>query len=481
MNVLVRSGRPHVVIIGGGFSGAAVVLHLAHAHGPDDLEITVIEPRSFLGGGVAYSSEEPAHRVNVPATRMSMFSDDPDHFDRWLSANGELDRDREALWTNGDAYPRRRVFGRYVEAQLHAYLASGRVRHIRALATRIEKTAASWTVTTERGERLTATFVVLAVTHPAPAVPEALSGIAQERGFVANPYASDALAEIDTTAKVLIVGSGLTSADMVAELDRRGHRGGILAISRHGLRSRGHPAKRCEPFGDFAADPARTALELLRRVRATVRAASGSGGSWHSVLDRLRSDGLVIWSALSPEERYRLVRRLRVFWDVHRFRIAPQVEAVLERRLSEGFFANIAASLVAARRQGDLLAVSFRRRGQREIETLRFDAVINTTGPAHRTILEQNPALRGLADHGILRLDRYGLGLETNGASRAISSDGVPVATLLVAGPLARGAFGELMGLPEVARHAQAVAAEVGTMLGRNAAGINGLGKADQG
>ncbi|RWE83358.1 MAG: hydroxyacylglutathione hydrolase, partial [Mesorhizobium sp.] len=260
--------------------------------------------------------------------------------------------------------------------------------------------------------------------------------------------------------------SGLTSADTVAELDRRGHRGRILAVSRHGLRSRGHPQVRGEPFGDFTAAPATTALGLLEDIRSTLAAADAGGVNWQSVFDQLRLQGPAIWSALKKDERTRLVRRLRAFWDVHRFRIAPQVQAVLDRRHAEGTFDNIAASLVASNDDGDGLAVTLRRRGQRQFETMHFDAVINTTGPAHGKTLRTNPALRALAAAGLIRLDRHGLGIATGRDSRAAGPDGEPVPGLFIAGPLARGTFAELMGLPEVARHAQAVASEIESRLG---------------
>ncbi|RWL36256.1 MAG: hydroxyacylglutathione hydrolase, partial [Mesorhizobium sp.] len=85
-------------------------------------------------------------------------------------------------------------------------------------------------------------------------------------------------------------------------------------------------------------------------------------------------------------------------------------------------------------------------------ETMHFDAVINTTGPAHGKILRTNPALRSLGDAGLIRIDSHGLGIATGRDSRAVGPDGEPVPGLFIAGPLARGTFGELMGLPEVAR-----------------------------
>jgi len=236
---------------------------------------------------------------------------------------------------------------------------------------------------------------------------------------------------------------------------------------RAGLRSRGHPDIRGEAFGDFASEPATTALLLLKTIRATLAAAQAANVNWQSVFDQLRLQGPVLWAALAPSERARLVRRLRVFWDVHRFRIAPQIASVLDRRKAAGTFDTIAARLVASNDEGENLAVSFQRRGQTRIETARFDAVINTTGPAHGRALQLNPALRSLAEAGLIRVDAYGLGIETNLDSRAIGRDGEAVAGLFVAGPLARGTFGELMGLPEVARHAQMVASEIARLVDR--------------
>jgi uncharacterized NAD(P)/FAD-binding protein YdhS len=466
VNALPPARRLRVAIIGGGFSGAAVAWHLAQAHRPERLSISVIEPRPALGGGLAYSSEEPSHRVNVPAIRMSMAPDDPQHFARWLAGSGELERDGDAIWKNGDAYPRRRVFGRYVAEHLAPYIETGAVSHVEGQATRVirEADGEGWTVHTSAGP-VAADIVILAVTHPAPAIPAALASLAEAPGFVADPYAASALAGIDPDASVLIVGSGLTSADMVAELDRRGHRGRILALSRRGLRSRGHPDARGEPFGDFASAPATSALGLLRNIRATLASAREANVNWQSVFDQLRLQGPVLWAALAPPERARLVRQLRVFWDVHRFRIAPQIASVLDRRQAAGTFDTIAARLVASNDEGESLAVSFQRRGQTRIETARFDVVVNTTGPAHGQALQLNPALRSLAEAGLIGVDAYGLGIATNLDSRAIGQDGGAVAGLFVAGPLARGTFGELMGLPEVARNAQLVAGEIARLV----------------
>lgn len=61
----------HVVIVGGGFTGTALAIHLARL-GKAGLSVTIVEPRPQLARGVAYATQDPAHRVNVPADRMQL-------------------------------------------------------------------------------------------------------------------------------------------------------------------------------------------------------------------------------------------------------------------------------------------------------------------------------------------------------------------------------------------------------------------------
>ncbi len=79
-----------VGILGGGLSGAAVAIHLAR-QATVPLEILVVEPRAQLGAGLAYSTDEPAHRINVPASKMDILGDAPVHFEAWALAQGEID------------------------------------------------------------------------------------------------------------------------------------------------------------------------------------------------------------------------------------------------------------------------------------------------------------------------------------------------------------------------------------------------------
>lgn len=452
-----------ILIVGGGFTGAAVAFHLARSEPGPSPRITVVEPRSVLGAGLAYSTGDPTHRINVPARRMSLVTSEPEHFADWLASNtGSLgDADEYAL--GGERFPARAVFGRYVAAHLAPLLAAGRVRHLRARAIRATAAEGGYRVVLDDGVAVRTSALVLAASHPAPAIPEPLRAVAGSPGFYGDPYDHDALDRIGRDESVLIVGTGLTMADIVASLSARGHRGRILALSRHGLRSLGHSAQAVDAFGEFALNPAGTAGDLLRRVRRSVTEAAHFGVPWQAVLDRVRQQGPAIWQALPLLERRRLVRHLRTLWDVHRFRIAPQVEAVLDRRVADGTLKIAAARVIAsaAAPEGGL-DIAIRRRGRSEVERRRFDAVVVTTGPAHADIVRTEPLIAGLAGDGLVGLDPTGLGLWTGEDGRARRPrDGSTVDDLFVAGPLARGTFGELMGLPEVAAYAAFIAAQV--------------------
>lgn len=461
---------PLIAIVGGGFTGAAVAFHLARRleerRSSGWPEIVVIEPRAILGAGLAYSTPEPAHRINVPASKMSLVSEDPGHFARWLGGAGVLPDDPAAVTDRGDAFPQRGVFGRYVAEALEPDIAAGRIRHERQRALSVHRREdGRFGMLLEKGETVVADFVALATTHPLPATPGPLEPLLGVAGYIADPYDLQALAGIAKDSRVLVVGNGLTAADIVATLDRTGHQGTITALSRHGLRSRGHAPVPAEPFGNFVDSPETTALGLLHRVRRSVRVAAEAGIGWHAVLDTVRNQGSALWTALPETEQKRLVRHLRSFWDVHRFRIAPQVEAVLDRRTAAGTFVAIAASLEAGRPEADRLSVTFRRRHAGESETEFFDAVINTTGPAHRSTVTRPGPIQSLSAEGLVRLDRVGLGLDTAPDGRAIGADGRPVPGLYVAGPLARGTVGELMGLLEVTRYAEFIAGELAHQL----------------
>lgn len=458
--------RPVIAIVGGGFTGAAVAANLARNPGIDGATIVVFEPRARLGAGLAYDTDNPAHRINVPAARMSLIPDDPDDFLNWMVERGEPHGDPEALAADGNLYPRRAVFGRYVGEFIAPFLKCGKVEHRRECIAHIERRGSRWWVSTSAGTELLADIVVIATTHPAPCAPRGVDhALHGHPRYVPDSTVAGALACIRADDHVLVVGNGLTAADVIASLRLADHRGPVVALSRRGLRSRGHAARPQEPFGDFTSEPARTALELLKRVRRAVREAAEIGTSWHGVFDALRSQGGQVWRSLPVAERRRLVHHLRPFWDVHRFRVAPQVDGAILHGLEQGQVRILGAAIEQVERDGEVIAIDVRHRHTGFRERLLFDACVVTTGPAHTGILSSQDWLADLASQGWLCLDDVGLGLACDEASRAIGVDGTPERSLVVAGPLARGTFGELMGLPQVNDHAIFVAGQIADML----------------
>jgi uncharacterized NAD(P)/FAD-binding protein YdhS len=452
------SKKPLIAIIGGGLSGAGVAFRLAtelEGHLPD---IVVFEPRHEIGRGVAYDTDDPAHRINVPAAKMSLLPDQPEHFLDWIARHDAVADDAEARRPDGHIFPRRRLFGEYVAATVLPLIERGAIVHRQASVTAVGRDGQGWRITDSDGGETRADFIVIATSHPSPAAPRQLtSGLTGHPRFIADSTRANSLTVVRPADRVLIVGNGLTSADIIASLTRSGHHGPITAISRRGLRSRGHSPFPQEPFGDFVTDAAVSAVQLLKHVRNAIRQAITAGFTWHAVIDQVRGQGQDIWRKLPVAERRRIIRHLRPYWDVHRFRIAPQLEEVLDSAVAAGRLDILAASVADIHVDGQNIHAHLRHRNGRQIERV-FDAVVVTTGPAHGGILHSQKWLKDLSDSGYLQLDPTGLGIACTENSEAIGAGMTGDPTLLIAGPLARGTFGELMGLPQVTEYAVFVA-----------------------
>ncbi|TCW11748.1 putative NAD(P)/FAD-binding protein YdhS [Raoultella sp. BIGb0138] len=453
--------EPHIAIVGGGFSGAAVAIHLLRL-APERLRVTLLEPRAVPGAGVAYSTVEPSHRINVPAARMQLAGEEDGAFDRWYRQQPAFAEDPQAQREDGSLYPQRGQFGRYVSQRFADTLraSAGRLVHLREQALTFDEHGI---ITTDSGRLLKSDLLILAVSHPPPALPRLAAPFHDHPALIANPWRADSLTAIAPDARVAVMGTGLTMADCIATLSRLGHRGPITAFSRHGLLSRGNVSSAAAPWpGDYRQG---TLRQRLRQVRSDVRRAAEQGLPWQLVLDAVRHQGQSIWQALTFADRQRFLRHLRRYWDVHRYRIAPQVAEVLDQRQRDGSLQVLAARLTALEGDSRTLSLTLTPRAGERI-ALTVDHLILTTGPAHGGLTDSQPLLRDLTRRGLIRADALGLGLDVDAHSRAIGREGRATANLLISGPAARGYFGELMGLPQVADHAAAVAAEALQALG---------------
>jgi len=150
----------HVIVVGGGASGALAAAQLL-LRGAD---ITVPEPATELGRGMAYSTRCPLHLLNVRACHMSAFPDDSTHFLRWLDCNGP------GQYITCSFVPRS-LYGNYIRSVRDEALQAGRgkFRHLstRAIGARFLQPHAE--IETETSEVLRGDALIRATGNAAPA------------------------------------------------------------------------------------------------------------------------------------------------------------------------------------------------------------------------------------------------------------------------------------------------------------------------
>jgi len=152
-----------VVIVGSGYSGTMVAVHLARAQ--RGLRVALIDRSKTFGRGVAYGTTDPKHLLNVPADQMGAFPDDIGHFYRWLKAHPANLGAAGIHELRPDAFIPRLVFGDYIQDLLREACAlPGTLDIIRdEIVDLTRREGGSFQLIGKSGSKLEAAQVVLAL------------------------------------------------------------------------------------------------------------------------------------------------------------------------------------------------------------------------------------------------------------------------------------------------------------------------------
>jgi uncharacterized NAD(P)/FAD-binding protein YdhS len=441
-----------IAIVGGGASGVTVAVNLMR-NATMPLSIRVLEPRGGLGLGVAYSAAFDSHLLNVPAGDMSVFHEVPAHFLKWLRGNGHPQAEPTS-------FVPRRSYGAYLQSVLADALFQARpeltFEHIRTRATRISKNHGTFTIETDSGEAIAASTVVLALgnlpsTNPLPpGSPDPAAG-----------WSPDAVKGLPRSATVLLIGSGLTGVDVCLSLRELGHRGRIYVVSRRGLLPRVHAtnASRTPWDGEEVLDVPLNSL--FSKVRRAAQQDTEAGGTWHGRIDGLRPHTQDIWQLLTLKEKRRFLRLLRPYWDLHRHRIAPEVNAAVEALQRSGQLEAIGGRIISASSLADgaiRATVELRSGGRRDLVAER---AINCTGPELDARRFRVPVLKRLVADGFARYDPLFLGIDATTEGALVARSGAVQDGLYALGPLLRGVFWESTAMPEIRVQAAGIASDI--------------------
>jgi uncharacterized NAD(P)/FAD-binding protein YdhS len=311
------------------------------------------------------------------------------------------------------------------------------------------------------GTEVTADLAVLAVGNFPPAPPPiADTSFYDTPSYAPDPWAPTAMAGLDPTTPVLLIGTGLTMVDVVISLLDQGHRGPIHAISRRGLLPRRHPSG---PVGTpFNAGPyPTTARGLMRQLRQAVARTEANGGTWHGVIDALRPFTQDIWQAMPVAERSRFLRHARAWWDVLRHRMAGAVADRLDAARQSGQLRILRGRTVGYRvdRSSDPpVTATIRARGADVLAELRVGRVINCTGVFADFARVPHPLVRQLLDDGVARPDPLRLGLDVTKNGALLNRQGAISRRIFAVGPPTKGAFWEITAVPDIRRQCEVLA-----------------------
>lgn len=441
-----------ITIIGGGASGTLLAVNLIKHGGSEPLEINLVEKHGTIGRGVAYSTVNDIHLLNVPAAKMGAFPDDIEHFQRWL-------KDNEYEYSPGDFVPRK-IYGSYLREVFSDTIArrdsniSVNLLDDEAIDVLTYKDSAL--VLLRSGEVLPSHRVVLAFGNFLPPDPPTeTTEFASSEKYFQNAWDEHLPEKIGPGDDVLVIGTGLTAVDNILSLHHQGHNGRITALSTHGwFPTVHHPA---EPYPSFKDEI--DGEKNIRRIFKAIRGHCRHAENWRGVIDSLRPYTQDVWHGLPVEEKQRFMRRLRRVWDISRHRIPPKCNETLEKMKAEGRLEVRRGKLKDIKVRDGKFDALFTSRGRKYI--LTFHAVVNCTGSESNFARVDLPLVKSLIERGEIEPDELFLGLKATPDGKIINKKNQTSKVLSTLGTALKGVLWESTAMPEIRAQARNLAVKL--------------------
>lgn len=460
-----------IVIIGGGFSGTVTAINLARLISVP-IHIMIINKAAPACRGVAYSTRNGSHLLNVVARNMSALADQPNHFVEWLGTRFEyLDEPVAAL---RERFAPRRVYGDYIHSLFQWY--SGelagekqtRLEFVQDEAEDISIEGECASVTLGGGQTIKADKVVLAVGNQTPA-PFRLRGLnVQSAKYIGNPWIGWEEKLPTRDQDLLLIGTGLTMVDAFLSLKDLEWRGKIFAVSRNGLLPLSH-FKGFE-YPDYVDDKMhpiglRKAFSIFKQHYRATKARNLNPAI---LVDKLRPVTQRIWQDFSLFEKRQFNRHFRTRWNVTRHRIAPEIHQQLREAIAVGGLEVIKGRLVECDEVSGRMTVLVESNGKRR--AIEAGAVINCTGPKENYVPSESTLFNNLFFRGLVQQDAMNMGIKAAPNFGVVDRDGNISEILFAIGSLLKGTLWESTAVPELRSQTFRLAETIARQLEKNAA-----------
>ena len=423
------------------------------------LQVTVINSRRPAGRGVAYSTRRPEHLLNVAARNMSAFRDEPDHFLRWLRTRSEFDTTPEIELR--ERFIPRMVYGDYLRSIMHHHLQSAgdltpvTTEFLAGEVFDIEPGGNTVLLRLTDSTGLEADRVVLATGNEPPAGLPGAESLAEHPGWMGDPWQPLEQQLPGQGKTIVVLGTGLSTVDVIITLRALGWVDSIHAISRHGWFPHSH--FRGIEYPDFppaGVDLAELGLDkLVAFVQRHCAILHERNANPAIIVDKMRPHTQRIWSHFTPEERFIFARKYAARWNVFRHRIAPDIHAQITSSQLTGQLQLHATGIERVEASGGRLIVHLENG-----ESVMGDLVINATGPTSKLTASRSLLLQNLLRRGLAAPDDTDMGLRVDPDHTVLSREGERSRQLLAVGPLLRGILWETIAVPELRAQAKRAA-----------------------